>query len=330
MPDLHASSPIYYHPYTLRFRAGKSANAASPIGEARGALLRIGDGFACLQPWPTLGDPTLAKCLSDLQGKRRWPLVRRALRCAEYDAHARQHEESLFEEMEIPPSHFTCAGLDRQAIDWAVELGHETIKLKCGRDLNAEALFLREASAALPKLRWRLDFNEVPKREEVRGFILALPEPVRDQIDFLEDPCPFHADSWETLKRETGADLALDREAAPNGSTSKSAAYLVLKPALDEPWLLAEAASRQGQRVIVTSYMDHPLGQAFAAWEAGRLALQFPNHVGTCGLQTHHLFEPNAFTEALGDPGPTFQPTGWTGLGFDELLDELPWKELPA
>ena len=43
------------------------------------------------------------------------------------------------------------------------------------------------------------------------------------------------------------------------------------------------------QRVVLTSYMDHPLGQTFAAWEAARLGLQFPGLVGVCGLQTHHL-----------------------------------------
>lgn len=104
---------------------------------------------------------------------------------------------------------------------------------------------------------------------------------------------------------------------------------MIIKPALDEPWLLAEAAGQKGQRVVVTSYMDHPFGQTFAAWEAGRLALQFPGLIGTCGLQTHHLFKPSSFTEALGQLSPTFQPHAWTGLGFDEQLDELPWKPLP-
>jgi O-succinylbenzoate synthase len=82
------------------------------------------------------------------------------------------------------------------------------------------------------------------------------------------------------------------------------------------------------QRVVVTSYMDHPLGQAFAAWEAGRLALQFPGLVGVCGLQTHHLFEPDAFTEALGPWAPSFQAPPGKGLGFDDLLGKLPWKRL--
>ncbi|MEM9081594.1 MAG: enolase C-terminal domain-like protein [Verrucomicrobiota bacterium] len=316
-----------FAPYTLR--TSSALNSASPRREHRGALLKIGDGYANLHPWPELGDPPLEKCLADLTGKQRWPLVRRALRCAELDATARQHEDWLFEELDIPESHFTCPSLDRQQIELALEANFTTIKLKCGRDLTAEGLFLRETSAAHPHLKWRLDFNEQPSREQTRDFLLALPDQTRDAIDFLEDPCPFSEQSWAQLHRETRTPLALDRQSAPNLATSSAAQFLIIKPALDEPFLLAEAALNAGQRVVLTSYMDHPLGQTFAAWEAGRLALQFPGLIQTCGLQTHHLFEPNPFTKALGPLSSTFNPCAWTGLGFDELLDELPWQPLP-
>lgn len=51
----------------------------------------------------------MEKCLEDLAGPRRWRIVRRALRCAELDGAARENEESLFEEMEVPASHATLA-----------------------------------------------------------------------------------------------------------------------------------------------------------------------------------------------------------------------------
>ena len=313
--------------YRLHARAPK-VNSASTRREFEGVILRMNEGFACLHPWPELGDPSLDKCLADLQGKQRWPIVRRALRCLEMDAVARLNEDWMFEEMEIPRSHFTLPTLDRPAIELALENGFDTIKLKVGSDLIAEGLFLREISATHPHLRWRLDANERPNREEARDFLLALPEATRNKIDFIEDPCPFSEESWQKLYRETRIPLAIDREAAPNLSTVKSAQVVIIKPALDEPWLLAEAAGSKGQRVVVTSYMDHPFGQSFAAWEAGRLALQFPGLISTCGLQTHHLFEPTPFSEALGEPTPEFQPIAWTGLGFDELLDTLKWEAL--
>jgi O-succinylbenzoate synthase len=271
----------------------------------------------------------LEKCLADLVGKRRWPIVRRAVRCAHMDAAAREHEDWMFEEeMEIPRSHFTLPAPDREKVEAALTAGFDTIKLKVGSDLLNEGRFLRETSAAHPELRWRLDANEKPTREEIRDFLLSLPDKTRDQIDFVEDPCPFSEEGWQKLHRETRVPLALDREAAPNASTAKAAQVIIIKPALDEPWLLAEAAARQGQRVVVTSYMDHPLGQSFAAWEAGRLALQFSGLVGLCGLQTHHLFEPDDWTQALGEVSPEFHPCAWTGLGFDELLDRPLWEKL--
>jgi O-succinylbenzoate synthase len=103
---------------------------------------------------------------------------------------------------------------------------------------------------------------------------------------------------------------------------------MVIKPAIDEPFLLAEAAVKNLQQVVLTGYMDHPLGQTFAAWEAARLELQFPGLVVSCGLQTHHLFETNAFTEMLGPWSPVFQAPEGNGLGFDDLLDALPWTRL--
>jgi o-succinylbenzoate synthase len=56
--------------------------------------------------------------------------------------------------------------------------------------------------------------------------------------------------------------------------------------------------------------------------------LQFPGLVGLCGLQTHHLFEPDGFTGELGPWAPAFKPPSGTGLGFNDLLDALPWTRL--
>jgi O-succinylbenzoate synthase len=117
----------------------------------------------------------------------------------------------------------------------------------------------------------------------------------------------------------------VDREAS---TQSSAAQVMVIKPAIDEPFLLAEAAIAHRQKVVLTSYMDHPLGQTFAAWEAARLGLQFLGLPGLCGLQTHHLFEPDAFTECLGPWSPDFTAPAGNGLGFDDLLDALPWTRL--
>ena len=300
-------------------------NAISNRREFEGALIEVDGGFGCIHPWPELGDPTLEKCLADLAGARRWPIVRRALRCAEYDRAARVFDESLFEEMEVPASHATLAKGDVAEIALAVEAGFTIVKLKCGRDLPAEAKFLEDMAAEYPALKWRLDFNESQSPEQAAEFLLGLSEKTRTAIDFVEDPCPYSDSAWTDLRKKTRVKLAVDLEAAP---LSGAAQVMVVKPAVDEPFLLAEAALGYSQRVVMTSYMDHPFGQAFAAWEAARLELQFPGLVGICGLQTHHLFEPNDFTEALGPWSPNFKAPAGTGLGFDDQLDALPWTRL--
>lgn len=308
-----------------RLKSRGYLNAVTGRREFEGALIRVGDGYGCIHPWPELGDPPLEKCLADLQGPRRWPIVRRALRCAEYDAAARSRDESLFEEMEVPPSHATLAKADAATVDAAVELGFTVVKLKCGRSLRSETSFLEAMARAHPQLKWRLDFNEALEPEAAAGFLEALTPQTRAALDFVEDPCPFSETAWAALFRRTRVPLAVDREAAPH---REAAQVMVVKPAVDEPYLLAEAAIAHSQCVVLTSYMDHPFGQAFAAWEAARLELQFPGITGVCGLQTHHLFESNPFIEALGPWSPAFQTPPGTGIGFDDLLDELPWTRL--
>lgn len=319
------SNLLWYWHYRLKSR--RDLNARSARRDFEGVLLRDGEGgHACIHPWPELGDPSLQRCLEDLAGARRRPIVRRALRCLEMDGAARSLKDPLFEELDVPASHATLTVCDAAEVAGAVAAGFAVVKLKCGRAPVPELAFVDEMSALYPALRWRLDFNESGDAGELAAWLGELPAEIRGRIDFIEDPCEFSETKWAGLHRATRVPLAVDRESAPH---RLAAQVMVVKPAIDEPWLLAEAAVGNGQRVVVTSYMDHPVGQAFAAWEAGRLALQFPGLVGVCGLQTHHLFEPDAFTEALGPWVPEFHPAPGTGLGFDDLLDKLPWKRLP-
>lgn len=316
--------PLLPRPLISRYRlkARGFLNAVSNRREFEGALIQIDGGYGCIHPWPELGDPPLEKCLADLAGPRRWPIVKRAIRCAEYDRVARRFEHSLFEEMEVPESHATLSVARVEGVARAVEAGFSVIKIKAGSNPAAEARFLDEMAAEFHGVKWRLDFNEALEPEAAEDFLASLKDETRTSIDFVEDPCPYSDTAWAGLHRRTRVRLAVDRESSP---LSAAAQVMVIKPAIDEPFLLGEAALRHGQRVVVTSYMDHPLGQAFAAWEAARLGLQLPGLVGLCGLQTHHLFEPDAFTEMLGPWSPVFQPPAGNGLGFDDLLDALPW-----
>ena len=47
-----------------------------------------------------------------------------------------------------------------------------------------------------------------------------------------------------------------------------------------------------------------------------------------CGLFTHVLYEPNEFIECIEADGARLLPPKGTGIGFDDLLERLPWQRL--
>lgn len=282
-------------------------------------------GYGCLHPWPELGDPALEELLEMMAAGRGHPLIDRALCCAAMDRAARLEGRSLFDGLKVPDSHASLTGWSGDMVEAAVRAGFGVVKFKAGRAVAEEAGRLNEFAHAWPDLRWRLDFNARTTVREVCVFLECLPEFTRERIDFLEDPCRFDEEHWLALREVAGIRIAMDRDVSPD---KHEADVLVLKPALVEPRRFREAAKENGQWLVVTSAMDHPLGQCFAAFEAARLSAGALEVVVECGLQTHGLFEADSFSERLGEVKPGFHPPGGTGLGFDDLLEDLPWMPL--
>ncbi len=299
---------FWVHRYQLT--SATVLNAASTRREFPGALIRVDGGFGCLHPWPELGDPSLDDCLAHLAAGRGTPLVDRALACVQIDAEARATGHSLFKKVTVPLSHATLPQLERGLLEKATAAGFTTVKLK-----SPDLASLRSHLAAHPALRFRIDFNSTADPRALTEAFSQWTAEEKARLDFLEDPVPFQKESWQELRATLGIPLANDRESASD-STSE---FLVLKPALDD----FRAFAARPARKIITSYMDHPLGQSFAAYEAGRSAIE-----EICGLQTHGLFEKDAFIERLGPVAPRFTVPQGSGLGFDDLLEALPWKRL--
>jgi O-succinylbenzoic acid--CoA ligase len=310
------STPLYIHRYHLALRGGP-ANARSPLGTVEGFLLRTGDGFACVNPWPALGDPRVEELLSRLRSGLPQRLLERALACASADGAARLKGRALFDiggipltvpgagsARCIPRSHATVTGeADFPALAAA---GFRTVKLKTQ---GADAGIAERVRAAVEAgLRVRIDCNGtgITALHSLCAF--------KEHIDFIEDPESYDAARWREIRAELGMPLALDRLDGPNAGGYD---IRVLKPAL-------ETCERCAVPVVFTSYMDHPLGQMFAAWEASR----YDGMQLEAGLLTHHLFEPDAFIQAVRSDGPQLLPAEGTGLGFDTLLDALPWQRL--
>jgi O-succinylbenzoate synthase len=160
---------------------------------------------------------------------------------------------------------------------------------------------LKGVSSIPPDVRLRIDFNATLTPDEFARVAETLP---RERVDFIEDPCADLSDLRTDLR------IARDRSHGP-------ADVLIHKPALS-----TELPIFDGE-IVVTSYMDHPIGQFHAAYVAAT-----HNVSARCGLFTHVLFEPNEFIEAIRTDGARLLPPEGTGIGFDDLLERLPWQRL--
>lgn len=318
------SESVYIHRYLLRSKVG--LNSRSDRTGHEGVLVRIGDGVGCVHPWRELGDPSLEELIDDLKrGHFFRPLVRAAVKCAMVDGNARRAGVSVFDGVKVPQSHATVLG-DAAMIDEAVRRDFKVVKMKAGRDVDAELGLLNEMHAKYPELRWRLDFNNVLDGGGIRNYIKGMSEGLRDQMDFLEDPCEVGSRDWAGIRSLYGIPLAVDRNVCDaHGQFS----FAIVKPALDDVTAVCAKALFEGWELVFTSYMDHPIGQCYAAWCAGKTEKRFAGVIDpVAGLMTHELFEPDAFTERMGAAGPVWSGPGGTGFGFDDLLDDLEWEKL--
>jgi o-succinylbenzoate synthase len=274
----------FFWPYELTPRRRLSAIAAE--GVRRGALIRVGDGFADVHPWPELGDAPLDAQLASIAAGAPLPLARRSLALASLDGEARRASRSLFDGLTIPPSHWPGADPPDS---------FEVAKLK--------------SMEAIPeRVRLRIDFNATLTPA---GFLRIAETLPRERVDFVEDPCPYDAAIWRELRSRGRLRLALDRGVAEDGVD-----VLVVKPAVQE----MPSTSRE---VVVTSYMDHAVGQMFAAYVAAAHRVS-----SVCGLFTHVLYERDAFFDRIAADGPRLRAPAGTGIGFDDLLEGLPWRRI--
>lgn len=309
---------ISIYPYTLHARAGLNARHASAV--VNGLLLHSEGGYACFQPWESLGDEPIARHLEQYHEGKVTPLLANAIAAAAVDGQARHEGRSLFDGLAIPESHATLT--DSVTTDSAAvwrERGFSTLKVKLGPDWREKMPGIVATADAWPDLVWRFDFNESLTADEFFQWSKSLGANLRKQTDVVEDPCPFSPCDWGDLEEATGLRLAVDRRVEAPGADGF---VLVCKPARDNAAAVLERARKTGRKVIVTSNMDHPLGVAWAAYWAARFEAEGCLR-GPAGLATTLLFEPDAFSERLAPGGSRLLPPGGTGLGFDDLLSGL-------
>lgn len=319
---------IFTHHYTLQPGPDRARAARGP---RRGVLLRVefddnSIGFADLHPWTEFGHAPLEEQLSSLRTNQPTPLANLALRHARTDSAARRAGLSLFDGLPEVRSHalFTdWINAPRTAFEQCVADGYTAAKLKIGRDPAREAAGLNQL-ADLP-LRWRLDANSFPGRE---NFLARLTTETRSKIEFLEDPMPYDPSTWAALATREKIPFALDWELPASPAPWPGAEFLVIKPASQDAFPLALDAANTGIKMIVTHSMDHPLGQAVALWTAMRLRQRHGELVLDGGLQAQGLYQPDAYSEQIQTRRPITLPPPGTGFGFDDLLTTTSWTKL--
>ncbi len=311
--------------------------------EREGALLKVeyddeAIGYADIHPWVELGDEPLAIQLQKLSNFETTPLTQRSLELATLDAEARRNSVSLFQGLKIPDSHFLVTDLKKGFADEVLRArddGYTTLKIKVGRSvqsLNEDRAVLEHAMNALEGFKLRFDFNSQRSHEDVQTWVQSLSLGLRSAIEFVEDPCPWNLGNWIQLRERAHVPVAIDHESEDIFSTpagfngdpyTQLLACVIVKPAVQDP----STITNETLKYVVTSYLDHPIGQMGAALEAGFLAERAK--VETCGLLSHHSYEQNAYSESFPSVGPQFiPPTGDFGIGYGELLEREKWHEL--
>ncbi|MEK6705445.1 MAG: enolase C-terminal domain-like protein [Bdellovibrionota bacterium] len=306
-----------------------------------GALIKvelpgIGFGYADCHPWPELGDLSLERQLKLLAEGVMTPLTCCSMRFAQMDAEARSAGKSCFNDIKIPTSHFLVidiknlsGSLSGSLISRLSERGFKQIKVKTGRDLKHESMVIKQIHKKLLSrgIGLRLDFNSRISFKECICFIEELGEAI-SIVDFIEDPIPYDQEKWAELSKMSGIRLAADNWRDSSDGVPDAASVLVWKPAVIERNRAYDFFSRRNGKLVVTSYLDHPLGQVCAAYEAAVLAAAHPERMEICGLLSHLVYEQNEFSEQLEVSAARLIPPEGLGFGFDECLQRLNWKKL--
>lgn len=304
------SEAIYGWKY--RMESSHALNRRSATQVVEGFLICHAGGYGCVQPWPVFGHATLDDHWSALAAGVSLPLLDQALACAKQDAAAREARISWWSDIQVPLSHATVTDLQSN-LPQNLNRPFTHAKLKASL---AETEALCDWAMRHPGIAIRLDCNEVPNMAEFDAWWHGLDLAFRDRIDWIEDPFAYDARIWTAWQKQNVVSLAVDRAFA---SARMSETWIAI-------WKPAWQALPQGsmvKNVVVTSAMDHPVGQAWAAFSAAQAGVN-----SICGLRTDHLFAPNAFAELMGPLSPEWPTISGTGMGFDDLLENIPWTRI--
>lgn len=220
------------------------------------------------------------------------------------------------------------------------------VKVKIGSDLQRELETLNELFKRNSKITWRLDFNESLNFTEFLEFWKALNLNLQKQVQFCEDPVAWNLDHWQRL-RDLGVPLAADRVldrqlnfvGVPTVQRStvimqilELSSFIVLKPAQRDCCSLLAQSFFQGflksaptKKIVVTSYLDHPIGIMHAYHEALKIYQIVPHYLCHCGLASMVAYEDTDFNIVRNIQTVKNSEANEFGVGFQQELERQNW-----
>ena len=271
-------------------------------------------GYGDCHPWPEIGDPPIEKLLQERMSA---PLFAHAVAFARIDGKARASKRSLFAGLQVPDSHYLLPRPDPNLIEERSRQGFSRFKVKV--PTLSDLIVLCQA-AVTSEVQLRVDCNEQLTEGEYDNWAKRL-LPWTGAIDFFEDPYPYDPTAWNRSRQRWPFHFACDRKVT-TALSGGSVDCFVMKPAV----VAIPLDKLAGKRVVVTSYLGHPIGQAAAAYAAAQ-ARSAGVDVDICGLLSHHCGN-NSFTNQTDGRGAAFVAAKGTGCGFDAQLEAIRWKKV--
>lgn len=323
--------------YSLKPKTRIGSVAASR--EREGALLKIQwpddiIGYGDLFPWPEFGDLRVDAQLLNLKSGKISTGLEQTIHLARKDGQARRYQQNLMRGVPRVRNHFLITDplkiTDAELID-AQTLGFTVVKLKCGQNPEAE-LKLAEKIIKDRGFTLRLDYNGNATPAKFQSFMGKIPPLLRQKIEFVEDPFVYNHELWKSAAElvTLAVDQETDRVPWEEYSEANPPPFkvIILKPARQDIGKAREYAHRFRLKIVVTSSLDHPVGIMHAAAACGEIKRLYPNLVLDAGCFSHLAYEPDLFSQMLPLRGPYLgEIAGW-GVGFDSLLNGLPWTAL--
>ena len=306
---MSSKTKIYVSSYKLKLKSYKKSHGGWLLLFDFGQSLI---GYSDFLPWVSFGEDQGEKQLEDLKKGKESLRLKNAREIALQDAKARLDKRSLFEDIQIPPSHFLIEDIiSFKDIEDVSKLGYEILKIKLNPySLKDQIKKIKLIYSCFSSFKWRLDFNGKILTSKWNQYDEEL-DFLKSEIDFIEDPFPSPLD----FKEYNSPLFAEDWIKNPFSSIRIIKSHRDAVNDLDLSHL---------KRVIFTHSFDHPLGQVASAFVAAQFYKTYPHFRETGGFKCF-AYEENDFLFPY-DRSKDFTPPSGFGLGFQDVLDKQSWE----